>query len=124
MISRIVALLGAIVATAPVFAQPYPAKPIRMIAPFTAGGPTDILARIVGQRLTESWGQQVVIENRTGASGTIGSEVVAKSAPDGYTLLVSASVHVIAPNLLPKMPYDAIRDFAPVTVIATSPLVL
>jgi len=124
MISRISAAFVAIAIAAPALAQSYPAKPLRMIAPFTAGGPTDILARIVGQKLTESWGQQVVIENRTGASGTIGSEVVAKSPPDGYTVLMSASVHVIAPSLLSKVPYDPIRDFAPVTVVASSPLVL
>lgn len=124
MISRITAAFVAVAITVPALAQQYPVKPIRMIAPFTAGGPTDILARIVGQKLTESWGQQVVIENRTGASGTIGSEVVAKSPPDGYTVLVSASVHIIAPSLFSKLPYDAIRDFAPVTVVATSPLVL
>ncbi|MCC7487171.1 MAG: tripartite tricarboxylate transporter substrate binding protein [Burkholderiales bacterium] len=108
----------------PAAAQGYPAKPIRMVVPFTPGGPTDILGRLAGQKLAESWGQPVVIDNRTGASGMIGTDAVAKSPADGYTVLVSASVHVIAPSLFPKISYDAIRDFSPVTVLASSPLVL
>lgn len=124
MISRIALALVAAVVAVPGLAQQYPAKPIRMIAPFTAGGPVDITARIVAQKLTESWGQPVVVENRTGASGTIGTDVVAKAPPDGYTALMSASAHVIVPNILPKVPYDPIRDFAPVTVVMSSPLAL
>jgi tripartite-type tricarboxylate transporter receptor subunit TctC len=124
MISRITLALVAACAAASAPAQPYPAKPIRIIAPFTPGGPVDLTARIVAQKLTESWGQPVVVENRTGASGTIGGDVVAKSPPDGYTVLMSASAHVIVPSLLPRVPYDAIRDFAPVTVVMSSPLVL
>ena len=108
MISRIALALAAVTAIAPALAQQYPVKPIRIIVPFTAGGPTDILARIVGQKLTESWGQQLVIENRAGASGTIGGEIVAKAPPDGYTVLLTASAHVIVPSLS-KVPYDAIR---------------
>jgi tripartite-type tricarboxylate transporter receptor subunit TctC len=124
MISRITLALGAACAAAAAAAQPYPAKPIRIIVPFTAGGPADITARIVAQKLTESWALPVVVENRTGASGTIGADVVAKSPADGYTVLMSASAQVIVPSLLPKVPYDAIRDFAPVTVVMSSPLVL
>ena len=123
MISRITFLTGiAICATAQ--AQSYPSKPIRIIAPFTAGGPVDIGARIVGQKLTEAWGQQIIVENRVGASGTIGADLVAKAAPDGYTVLLSASAHVIVPSIMPKLPYDAIRDFAPVSVVMSSPLLL
>ncbi len=123
MISRITFLTGiALCATAQ--AQSYPSKPIRIIAPFTAGGPVDIGARIVGQKLTEAWGQQIIVENRVGASGTIGADLVAKAAPDGYTVLLSASAHVIVPSIMPKLPYDAIRDFAPVSVVMSSPLLL
>ncbi len=121
MISRIALLL---VLTANAAAQTYPAKPIRMIVPFTPGGPADIGGRIVAQKLAESWGQQVIVENRAGASGTIGADAVAKAPPDGYTLLLNASIHVIVPSLFPKMPYDAIRDFAPVSVVYSSPLLL
>jgi tripartite-type tricarboxylate transporter receptor subunit TctC len=102
----------------------YPSKPIRMIVPYPPGGPTDVLGRIVAQKLSESLGQQVVIENRPGASGMIGSELVAKAAPDGYTLLTNASIHVINPSLYPKMNFDALRDFAPVSLIAQVPLIL
>ena len=107
------------------FAQTnYPAKPVRLVAPFTAGGPVDITARILAQKLTDAWGQQVLVENRTGASGMIGAELVAKSSADGYTLLVNSSIHVIVPSLFPKMGYDPMRDFAPITVVSSSPLLL
>lgn len=107
------------------FAQAqYPAKPIRIIAPFTAGGPVDISARILAQKLTESWGQQVIVENRAGASGTIGGDAVAKAPPDGYTVLLTSSAHVITPGILTKVPYDPIRDFTPISVMMSSPLLL
>ena len=102
----------------------YPAKPIRLIAPFTAGGPVDISARILAQKLTESWGQQVIVENRAGASGTIGGDAVAKAPPDGYTVLLTSSAHVITPSILPKVPYDPVRDFTPISVVMSSPLLL
>ena len=121
MISRIALLLAVTTCAA---AQTYPVKPIRIIAPFTAGGPVDITARILAQKMTESWGQQVIIENRAGASGTIGTDVVAKAPADGYTALLSSSAHVIVPSILPKVPYDAIRDFAPISVVMSSPLLL
>jgi len=124
MILRIIlsfALAGGVL---PAAAQSYPAKPVRIVAPFTAGGPVDITARILAQKLSESWGQQVIVENRAGASGMVGAEAVARAAADGYTLLASASVHVIVPSLFAKMNYDPIRDFAPVSVISTSPLML
>ena len=108
--------------TAP--AQAFPAKPIRIVAPFAAGGPVDITARLLAQRLGEAWGTQVIVDNRAGASGMIGSEVVARSPADGYTVLASSSIHVITPALFPKMTFDPLRDFAPVTVVSTSPLLL
>jgi len=101
-------------------AQVYPLKSIRMVVPFASGGPTDILARSVGMRLTEAWGQQMVIDNRAGAAGNIGAEMVAKAAPDGYTLLTASSgMLTVNPALFRKLPYDVLRDFAPVTM-ATS----
>lgn len=121
MISRIAVLL---LITTAVSAQPYPTKAIRIIAPFTAGGPVDIAARILAQKFSESWGQQVIVENRVGASGTIGGDLVAKAAPDGYSVLLTSSAHVIVPGILPKVPYDALRDFAPVSVVMSSPLLL
>jgi tripartite-type tricarboxylate transporter receptor subunit TctC len=105
-------------------AQEYPARPIRLVVPFPPGGPTDVLARIVATRLGERLGQPVVIDNKPGASGMIGADMVAKAAPDGYTLLANASIHVINPSLYAKTAYDAIADFAPVSNLADVPLVL
>lgn len=102
----------------------WPTKQIRMVVPYPPGGPTDILGRIVAQQLSVNLGQPVVVENKPGASGMIGAEQVAKAPPDGYTLLVNASIHVINPSLYKKPAYDAIRDFAPVSLIADVPLVL
>jgi len=96
-------------------AQEYPHKTIRMIVPFPAGGPTDIIARTVGQKLTESMGQAVVIDNRGGSGGNIGTEIVAKSAPDGYTLLMAIVSHAINPSLYSKLPFDPVKDFSPIT---------
>src|SRR5690349_13026036 len=97
------------------FAQQYPSKPIRMIVPFAPGGNVDITARTVAPGLSQILGQQVVVENRAGAGGIIGTDVVAKSAPDGYTLLMaSSSVMTNGPALYPKLPYDILRDVAPV----------
>jgi tripartite-type tricarboxylate transporter receptor subunit TctC len=106
-------------------AQGYPAKPIKIVVPFTPGGTTDVLARAVGQKLTANWGQPVVIDNRPGAGGNIGSEVVAKAAGDGYTLLMGTiSTHGINPSLYTKLPFDAVKDFAPVSLVARVPNVL
>ena len=105
-------------------AQVYPSKPIRFVVPYPPGGPTDILGRAVAQALTESLGQTVIVENKPGASGMIGAEQVAKATPDGYTILVNASIHVINPSLFSKTTFDAMRDFAPVTQIASVPLIL
>ena len=99
-------------------AQAYPSKPIRWIVPFPPGGSTDILARVMGQKLTESWGQPVIIENRGGAGGTLGAGEAAKAPADGYTLLMGAIHHTIATSVYPKLSYDFERDFAPITVVA------
>ncbi len=102
----------------------YPAKPIRWIVPFPPGGSTTIIARLVGQKLTDGWGQQVVVDNRGGGNTIIGSEALVKAAPDGYTLLQVTSTHVINPSLL-KTPYDAVKDFAPVaTLVGTETLMV
>jgi tripartite-type tricarboxylate transporter receptor subunit TctC len=106
-------------------AQSYPTKPIRLVVPFPAGGSLDVVARAIGQKLTEAWGQPVVIDNRPGAGGNIGADVVAKSAPDGYTILEGAlSTHAVNVSLYARMPYDPIKDFAPITLVAVTPNVL
>jgi tripartite-type tricarboxylate transporter receptor subunit TctC len=105
--------------------QSYPAKPVRMVVGFPPGGGTDILARILAQRLSESWGQQVIVENRPGASATIAANVVARSAPDGYTLSMGQlTPNAIAQALYPNLPYDALKDFTPILLVGTSPNVL
>ena len=112
-------------AVAQAAAQPYPAKPIRLMVPFPPGGSTDIVARIVAQKLSSQLGQPLVIENRGGAGGTLGAAAVAKAAPDGYSLLVgSTSTHVVAPSVYAKLDYDPIRDFAPISLMAVSPYLL
>lgn len=106
-------------------AQPYPAKPVRLVVPFPAGGATDILARTISMKAAEKLGQQIVIDNRPGAGGTIGSDHVAKSAPDGYTLLIATgSTHSIGPIINPKIPYNVERDFVPVVYVAKTSSVL
>ena len=103
----------------------YPAKPIRLVVPFAAGGALDVVGRILGARLTESWGRQVLIDNRLGAAGNIGADFVAKAAPDGYTLLMSSvTTQAISMSLLAKPPYDFVRDYAPVALVASAPLAL
>ena len=122
---RLLAVLLLAGATAPANAQTYPAKPIRMIVGSAAGGPIDFVARLTAQKLTEALGQSAVVENRTGAGGTIGTEYVAKAAPDGHTLLMaSAATLCIAPSLYPKLPYDSLKDFAPVSTVASAAFVL
>ena len=103
--------------------QVYPTKPIRIISPYPPGGTTDIMARLVGPKLTESWGQPVIVDNRPGGNTIIGSEAMVKSPPDGYTLLSILTSHVIVPNLAPT-PYDVVKDFAAVATIASTQLVL
>jgi len=127
------ALIAAILAPAALAVSPiaaaqapaYPTKPIRIVVPFPPGGATDILARDVAQKLTDAWGQSVIVDNRPGAGGNIGSELVAKSAPDGYTLeMGTVGTHAINASLYAKMPYDNVKDFAPIILVAGVPNVL
>ena len=116
-------LLG--VAASPAFAQSYPAKPIRLIVPYAAGGTSDILARQIGPKLTEAWNQPVVIENKTGANGNVGADFVAKSTPDGYTLLLTdVGGLVISASVYPQLPFNPSKDFSSVVMVAYSPHVL
>jgi tripartite-type tricarboxylate transporter receptor subunit TctC len=105
-------------------AQDYPTRPVRIVIPLSPGGTTDVPGRIIAQKLSETLGQQFFVENRAGAGGTIGTDYVAKSRPDGYTLLLTASPFVIAPHVYKNMPYDTLADFAPVIRIASGPYVL
>jgi tripartite-type tricarboxylate transporter receptor subunit TctC len=105
-------------------ASAFPNQPIRMVVPYPPGGPTDITARVVAAEMSKTIGQNIVIDNRPGASGMIGSEMVTKSTPDGYTVLANASIHVINPSVYPDMRFDAIKDFTPITQLAQVPLVL
>jgi len=105
-------------------ADGYPDQPIRFIVPFAEGGPGDILARLIGRKLTESWGQPVLVENHPGAGGTIGSAIGARSAADGYTLILAASTHAINPSLYATLPYDTVKDFQPVTLMISMPNIL
>jgi len=100
-------------------AQQYPVKPIRIVVGFAPGGPTDIYARLIGQKFTAAWGQPVIVDARPGASGTIGADLVAKSAPDGYTLFLPSFSLAVNPSLYSKLPYDLLRDFAPVAMYAS-----
>jgi tripartite-type tricarboxylate transporter receptor subunit TctC len=119
-------LLGAVLAlaSAGVLAQAYPSRPIRVIVPFAPGGFTDVVARILGQKLSLALGQQVIIENKPGAGSTIGTDFVSKAAPDGHTLVMVSSTHVISPWLYKNLPYDPIKSFAVVSKLADSPYVL
>src|SRR5882724_2891596 len=113
-----IALCAALLASPTAFAQTYPQKPIRYIVPFPAGGIADVFARIVGGRMSESWGQPVVVENRAGAGGNIGAELVAKSAPDGYTILMgSIGTQAVNASLYRNMPYDSAKDFTPIALV-------
>lgn len=116
------ATMGA--AAGDVLAQAYPVRPVRVIVPFAPGGGSDIVTRLVAQRLTDSLGQPVIVDNRPGASGNIGHALAAKAAPDGYTMVLGSSNFVANPALVKNNPYDAVKDFAPVTYAATSPNVL
>lgn len=121
-------LLAALVATtafATAYAQqPYPARPIRIISPFAPGGGNDVLSRTIAQKLTENVKQQVIVENRPGANGIIGTEAAARAAPDGYTIVLIPSGHAVNASLRRKLPYDSIRDFTPITLVGSSPLIL
>jgi tripartite-type tricarboxylate transporter receptor subunit TctC len=122
---RLMAGVGLLLAAAALQAQNYPAKALRVITPFTAGSAIDTLARVLGQKMSDAWGQQVVIDNRIGANGIIGTEAAAKSPADGYTLyLGNIATLAINPHLYTRLPYDAIKDFAPITLAATIQVVL
>jgi tripartite-type tricarboxylate transporter receptor subunit TctC len=105
-------------------AQAYPEKAVRLVVPFAAGGGTDVLARLIAQKLSDEWGRNVVVDNRPGGGSVIGSELVARSTADGYTLLLTANPHTSNPALVPKLPYDTLRDFTAVTMLASAPLML
>ena len=115
--SALLAPVGAALAQA----APYPSQPIKFVVPYPAGGATDTLARTIAQKLNEAWGQPVLVENKTGAAGTIGNNLVAKANADGYTVLVAITALIQQPSLMDKLPYDPLKDFAPVTFIARSP---
>ena len=122
---RTLFVAGALMAMAyPGSAQNYPTGPIRIVVPFTPGGGTDILSRIIAQKLNESWGQPVLVDNRPGASGTVGTAVVAKAPGDGHTVLVTPAAYASNPGLYKKLPYDQNRELAPVSLLASGPLVL
>ena len=118
------AAIAAVVGIGAAQAQSYPAKPIRLVVPYTPGAGTDTIARILAQKAGESLGQQVVVDNRPGAGGTIGTEIVAKSQPDGYTLLLGSQTNAISATLNAKLPYDPIDDFARISLIGREPGVL
>ena len=120
---KLLAVAWAALTMTTVVAADYPTKPIRIIVSLAPGGGVDTTGRLIGQKFTEAWGQQVVVENRPGAGGTIATEVVARSAPDGYTLLMTSVGHAITPSLY-KLPYDAVKDFAPITLVVLAPSVL
>ena len=118
MLRMMTILVAAALAAAavPVAAQAYPTKPVKLVVPFPPRGSLDFAGRLIAQKLTETWGQSVVVENKPGAGGNIGADLVAKSPPDGYTILLGAlSTHAVNPSLYAKMPYDAVKDFAPNT---------
>ena len=120
------ALFGALtlVAQAGVHAQQYPAKPVRFIIPFPPGGPTDLMGRMATDRLSKAWGVQVIADNRAGAGGNIGTDLCAKSAPDGYTICVLTVAQSIAPAIYSKLPFDPMKDFTPITLMAVLPSLL
>ena len=123
--SAVVAVAAALPVAEALAQGTYPSRPIRMIAPFPAGGGYDFMARNIGSRLTDAWGQQVLVENRAGANGNIGSDVVAKAPPDGYTLLLGGiGPQALSVALYPKMPYDPLKDFEPVSLVAAQPNLL
>ncbi len=110
--------------TTQLHAQTWPVKPVRLVVPFAPGGSTDVVARMLGQKLTDIWGQSVVIENRAGAGGNLGADAVAKSAPDGHTLLFASGSITINPSIYTNMPFDTVRDLTPITNVASGPMLI
>jgi tripartite-type tricarboxylate transporter receptor subunit TctC len=122
---RILSLFFLLPLAAPSAAQTYPTKSVRMVVPFAAGaGSNDIMARLIAQKLTDNFGQQFVVDNRPGASGIIGCDIVAKAQPDGYTVLMMSLTFTVLPSLFSKLPYDTVKDLTPVTLVASAPLML
>jgi len=122
--ARIAACIAMLPVAGNVIAQQYPSKPIRVIVPYGPGASTDNVTRIYGQKLQEAWGQSVVVDNKPGGNTVIGSDALVKSTPDGYTILLVVNTHVINPLLIPKLPYDPVKDFAPVATIGAQEYVL
>jgi tripartite-type tricarboxylate transporter receptor subunit TctC len=124
-VRHILVVMAAAAATASVASEPaYPSKPIRMLVGFSPGGGTDVAARIIGKKLAEAWNQQIVIDNRAGAGGLVAFEMTAKANPDGYTLLATSPSFAIQPSIAAKLPFDPIRDFAPITLATSAPYLL
>lgn len=125
---RTLMALALLAFAAPAIAQPYPSRTVSVVVPFPAGGSVDVVARLLVQKLNESLGANFIVENRAGgaggAGGAVGANAVAKAAPDGYTLMFTASIHIITPFLNSKIPYDAVKDFAPVSLVASGPLLV
>lgn len=117
-------IVGALLWSGAAAAQGYPTQPVRIVVPFAAGGAVDSVARIVGAKLAQSWGQPVVVENKPGAGGNIAADTVAKATPDGHTVLLTTNGHAISPSLYRSLPFDAVKDFTPVTQLIESPLLL
>src|SRR5436305_5261410 len=114
-----------LVLAAPAFGQPYPSRTVSVVVPYPAGGSVDVVARLIVQKLNETMDANFIVENRAGgAGGAVGANVVAKATPDGYTLMLTASIHIITPFLNSKIPYDAVKDFAPVSLLAAGPLLV
>lgn len=120
-LASLILALSAVVATAQ---DKYPNKSIRVIVPVAPGGGTDFIARLIGQKLSEAWGQPVIVDNRPGGAGNLGVEIAAKAVPDGYTLVIPITSFPINPSLYSKLPFDTVRDFAPITLVASAPLLL
>src|SRR5688572_10348875 len=126
-LARLALIAAALLALVPFAAhsQAFPAKPVKLVIPFPPGGSLDNVGRLLAQKISESWGQTIVVENRPGAGGNVGADAVAKSPADGYTVVMGAlSTHAVNPSLYPKMPYDAVKDFAPISNVAITPNVL
>ncbi len=121
---RSLVMLGAMLAAAGAHAQSFPSRPIRLVIPFSPGGATDVPGRLITQKLAESFGQQIIVDNRPGAGSAIGSDIVARAQPDGYTLLLTGTPFSVIPALYPNLPFDPARDFAPVMQVALAPNVL
>ena len=123
-VSRLAVAFAMFFCAGAAFAQSYPERPVKLIVPFAAAGPTDVIARLVADRLSATLGKQFYVENRPGAGGNTGTAAVAQSAPDGHTLLVASTGLVVNPSLFAKVPYDPVKDFAPITIVAVSPNVM